>query len=113
MSTGQASNDALLPTVAGIELWRSDSHAETVEAVAIREVKEETGLEVKISSLLGIYSEPERDPRGHVVSIVYLAREVGGMLRADSDAKEVGAFNRIPDKLAFDHRKILRDALDM
>ena len=87
-------------------------YGETVEAAAIREAKEETGLEVEISSLLGIYSEPERDPRGHVVSIVYLAREIGGLLRANSDAKSVRASKRIPQKLAFDHYKILRDSLE-
>ncbi len=87
-------------------------YGETVEAAAIREAKEETGLEVQLLNLLGVYSEPERDPRGHVVSIVYLAKEVGGISKADSDAREVKAFERIPKQLAFDHRKILTDSQD-
>jgi 8-oxo-dGTP diphosphatase len=85
---------------------------ETVEGSAFREAQEETGLEVQLLSLLGIYSEPERDPRGHVVSIVYLAEEAGGMLKADSDAREVKAFKKIPKRMAFDHRRILTDLLD-
>ncbi len=86
-------------------------YGETVEAAAIREVEEGTGLEVELTSLVGIYSEPERDPRGHVVSIVYSAKEIGGMLRASSDAKSVRAFKKILKKLAFDHHKILVDSL--
>ncbi|MFW6111083.1 MAG: NUDIX domain-containing protein [Thermoproteota archaeon] len=85
-------------------------YGEKVETAAVREAKEETGLEIRLLRILGVYSDPERDPRGHVVSIVYLAEETGGNLRASSDAQEVEALQQIPEKLAFDHRKILEDA---
>lgn len=87
-------------------------YGETVEAAAIRKPGEETGLDVRISKLVGIYSDPERDPRGYVVSIVYLPEETGGTLRPNTDAKEVHAFKQIPEELAFDHWKILKNALN-
>jgi len=90
-------------------------YGETVEQAAIREAKEETGLNVEILALVGVYSDPKRDPRGHVISIAFLATTVGGELRAATDAKEVKAFsiNELPDKLAFDHAIILRDSLEL
>jgi 8-oxo-dGTP diphosphatase len=87
---------------------------ETVENAVLREAKEETGLEVKIEKLVGIYSEPGRDPRGHTVSAAFLCKATGGNLKADTDAKEVCEFNinLVKDMdLAFDHRRILKDAL--
>jgi 8-oxo-dGTP diphosphatase len=83
---------------------------ETVEAAVVREAKEETGLEIELVKLLGVYSEPLRDPRGHTVSICYLAKG-RGKLKAGSDAKETGLFglNEIPE-LAFDHNKIIENA---
>lgn len=84
---------------------------ELVEAAAEREAMEETGLKVKLKKLVGIYSDPKRDPRGHVISVCYLAQAIGGKLRAASDASEVGIFKHIPQEdLAFDHAKILKDA---
>lgn len=83
---------------------------ETVEEAAIREAKEETGLDIKLLKLLGVYSDPSRDPRGHTVSVCFLA--IGrGNLKAGSDAKDTGLFslNEIP-KLAFDHNKIIENA---
>ncbi len=85
-------------------------YGETVEQAAIREAKEETGLDVELLGILGVYSEPTRDPRGHTISIVFLALEKGGKLKAASDAKQVKEFEKIPEELAFDHRKILEDA---
>ena len=84
---------------------------ETVEQAALRETKEETGLEVELDRILGVYSDPDRDPRGHTVSIVYHATPTGGELRADTDAAEAiktRDFLKFP--LAFDHRQILEDA---
>jgi len=88
-------------------------YGETAEYAAIRETKEETGLDVEIMKLVGVYSDPNRDPRGHVIAIAFLAREVGGNLVASADAKAVKVFKitEIPKNLAFDHAKILKDAL--
>ncbi len=86
---------------------------ESVESAAVREVKEETGLEVKLKGLLGVYSEPERDPRFHVVSVVFFG-DAEGEPRAGTDAKEVKVFKleEIPlDRLVFDHKRIILDYL--
>jgi 8-oxo-dGTP diphosphatase len=86
-------------------------YGEMVEKAAVREAKEETGLEIKLDRLVGVYSEPGRDPRGHVVGICFLAKPVGGKLAAASDAADARVFREIPWKeLAFDHAKILKDA---
>jgi 8-oxo-dGTP diphosphatase len=87
-------------------------YGETVEAAARREAKEETGLEVELVKIIGVYSDPSRDPRGHTVSICFLAREVGGGLRADTDAQDAKSFHphSLPPRLAFDHERILADA---
>ena len=62
---------------------------------------------------MGVYSDPKRDPRGHVIAIAFLAREIGGQLVASDDAKAAKTFKitEIPKYLAFDHAKILNDAL--
>jgi len=86
-------------------------YGERVEDAAVREAKEETGLDVKLGRLVGVYSEPGRDPRGHVVGICFMAKPVGGKLEASSDAADARVFREIPWKgLAFDHAKILKDA---
>ncbi|MCQ8104901.1 NUDIX hydrolase [Methylomonas sp. SURF-2] len=83
---------------------------ETVERAAIREAKEETGLDVTLTALLGIYSNPARDPRNHTVTAVYVGRAHGMPLAAD-DAKNCGLFNfdNLPARLAFDHAQVLAD----
>ena len=85
-------------------------YGESVEAAAIREAKEETSLNVKIVHLLGVYSEPNRDPRFHTISVVFVASGSGKPSAAD-DAEEIGVFSKesLPDNLAFDHGKILKD----
>ncbi len=83
---------------------------ETVEAAAIREAKEETCLDVTLLALLGIYSDPKRDTRGHTVTAVYVA-EATGMPMAADDAKNFGlyTFDNLPAQLAFDHAQVLED----
>ena len=85
---------------------------ERVEDAVRREMKEETGLDVEIVKLLGVYSEPGRDPRGHVISAAYVLKRVGGELRSGDDAKaiELVDIDDIPD-LAFDHNEIIKDFL--
>ena len=82
---------------------------ETVENAARREAEEETGLVVELETLLGVYSDPRRDPRGHTVSLVYVARATGEPVAQD-DAKEAGIFHcqDLPE-LVFDHQEILLD----
>ncbi|MBU8934363.1 MAG: NUDIX hydrolase [candidate division Zixibacteria bacterium] len=86
---------------------------ETVEQAAVREAKEETGLDIRLEYLVGVYSDPGRDPRGHTVSIVYRAIPIGGELYADTDAaKVIKTSDYLNISLAFDHDRIIRDALD-
>ena len=84
---------------------------ETLEEAATREAEEETGLEVEIVRLIGVYSDPDRDPRGHNVSCAYLARVRSGELALASDAAEVSFLDPSTVELAFDHEKIVADAL--
>jgi ADP-ribose pyrophosphatase YjhB (NUDIX family) len=83
---------------------------ETVEDAAVREACEEISLNVEIRALLGVYSRPDRDPRGQTITIVYVAR-ASGEPRAADDAKTVGLFDprTPPSPLAFDHAEILAD----
>ena len=85
---------------------------EPVELAAVREAREETGLIVHLRALLGCYSDPQRDPRGHTVSLVYVA-EARGAPRADDDAAHAQVFDVdcLPAHLAFDHAAILADYL--
>jgi 8-oxo-dGTP diphosphatase len=82
---------------------------ESCEAACRREVEEETGLEVEIDGLLDVLSEPGRDPRGHVVSVVYRCRVVGGQLHAGDDAAAARWFEDVGGiSLAFDHGEVLQ-----
>ena len=83
---------------------------ETLEAAAVREAKEETGLDVRLLRQFHSYSDPQRDPRQHTISTVFLA-EASGQAVAGDDAAEIGVFGaaNLPDDLAFDHRQILED----
>ena len=85
-------------------------YGETVEAAAIREAKEETGLDVELTVLLGVYSDPSRDPRHHTISTVFVASATGQPV-ADDDAADAGVFTEdtLPADIAFDHRGILAD----
>ena len=85
-------------------------YGEAVEHAAIREAKEETSLNVTKLELLGVYSDPNRDPRSHNVSVVFIATEFSGTPKAGDDAKETGIWARdcLPE-LAFDHAQIVND----
>jgi len=85
---------------------------ETVERAAMREALEETGLKGTIVDLLGVYSEPGRDPRGHTITVAYVMRVTGlVIIEAGDDAAEARwfRFDDLP-ALAFDHDRILADA---
>jgi 8-oxo-dGTP diphosphatase len=88
-------------------------HGETVESAVVREFYEETGLRTKVKSLVGVYSEPDRDPRGHTVTVVFELDSIGGKLKGGDDAAEAKVFpiDALPE-LAFDHAKILFDYLN-
>jgi 8-oxo-dGTP diphosphatase len=87
-------------------------YGEKVEDAVIREVKEETGLVTKIKEFIGIYSDPNRDPRGHTVTIVFLLEIIDGKLNAKDDADDVKFFNlnKLPN-LSFDHNTIIEDVI--
>lgn len=83
---------------------------ETVEQAAVREAREETCLDVELKVLLGCYSNPARDQRGHTATLVYVA-ESTGIPKAEDDAKNVQVVDitNLPGNLAFDHDLVLSD----
>ncbi|MCK5020917.1 MAG: NUDIX hydrolase [Candidatus Peribacteraceae bacterium] len=87
---------------------------ETVEAAVIREVKEETNLDFEIDDILGVYSDPDRDPRGHAVSICFHG-DGTGELKAGDDAADANIIYDWPCDLvfAFDHSRIITDYFEM
>jgi 8-oxo-dGTP diphosphatase len=88
-------------------------YGETVEQAVLREIKEETGLSIKIEKLVGIYSDPKRDPRGHLITIAYLLKPIKGRIKPDKrEANDIRFFKKLPEKIGFDHRKIIRDAIN-
>ena len=89
-------------------------YGESVENGAIREAKEETNIDVTLKDLVGVYSEPDRDPRGHTITVAFTATGDMSKMKADSDAKEVKIFSaeKLDEiNIAFDHDKIIRDCL--
>ena len=118
--------DVVIPSEKGVVLVRRGSEpyegqwalpggfvqvGETVKQAAVRETAEETGLAVEVSRLVGVYSEPGRDPRGHNVSVAFLVRVLSGQMKAASDAAEVDVLDPGSVELAFDHARIIDDAL--
>ncbi len=85
-------------------------YGESVETAAKREAQEETGLEVELIEQFYVYSDPNRDPRQHTLSVVFLATAQGEPQAAD-DAINLEVFKpwRIPTNLCFDHDRILKD----
>ena len=83
---------------------------ERVEDAALREVTEETGLTVELLALLGVYSDPARDPRQHNLSVVYVGRTEGEPAAGDDAGRaEIFALDALPSPLCFDHALILED----
>ncbi len=86
-------------------------YGEKVESAAVREAREETGLDVVLTRLLGVYSQPDRDPRQHTLSVVFTAQAANMWdLAAGDDAGKVALFHfqDLPE-LAFDHARIISD----
>ncbi len=85
-------------------------YGESLESSAIREAKEETSLEVTLQEQFHTYSDPDRDPRHHTITTVFIGKGIGTLKPAD-DAKRVGVFtrNHLPEPIVFDHRKIIGD----
>lgn len=115
--------DVIIETKGGIVLIRRKNppygwalpggfvnYGESLEAAAVREAKEETSLDVRLTSQLGAYSDPGRDPRQHTITVVFVARADGEPHGRD-DAAAAGIFKRdsLPQVMAFDHGKILQD----
>ena len=86
---------------------------ERIETAAIREAKEEVSLDVQLLALLGMYSDPERDPRGHTVTAVYVAEAHGEPIAAD-DAKTAAIYDidNLPAELVFDHYQVLENYIN-
>ena len=85
-------------------------YGESLETAAKREAKEETSLDIELIEQFHSYSDPNRDPRGHAVTTVFLARAKGTPKAAD-DAGQIGLFRRdaLPEPIVFDHPEILSD----
>ena len=115
--------DAIIETGGGIVLIKRKNpppgwaipggfvdYGETLEEAVCREMKEETGLDIKLVRQFHTYSDPKRDPRHHTISTVFIAT-ASGRPHAGDDAKEAKIFTKetLPEEIAFDHRKILED----
>lgn len=85
---------------------------ESVEHAAIREAKEETGLDVHLDALFYVYSDPKRDARQHTMSTVFVAHAAGDPV-GDDDAEEAAWYplNSLPEPICFDHATIISDYL--
>lgn len=90
-------------------------YGESVEESAVREAKEETSIDVELINLVGVYSKPDRDPRGHTITIAYTAKGNMENRKADDDACDISIFSKNDlenIELAFDHAQIIKDCLN-
>ena len=88
------------------------NEGESVEDAAKREAREETSLEIEPIDILGVYSNPKRDPRGHIMTVVFVGIILSGSARPEDDSAEIEWVNldQIQNKkLAFDHEQIISD----
>ena len=83
---------------------------ESVEHAAIREAKEETGMDVVLDELFYVYSDPHRDPRQHTMTTVFIAH-AEGLPKGDDDAEVARYFplDSLPEPIVFDHQTIIDD----
>ncbi|WP_407392571.1 NUDIX domain-containing protein [Methanobrevibacter sp.] len=89
-------------------------YGESVEDGAIREAKEETSIDIELIDLVNVYSKPDRDPRGHTISVVFTAKGDFNQKKADDDASDINIFspNQLDEiNIAFDHKQIINDCL--
>lgn len=89
---------------------------EQVEHAARREMREETGLDVRLAGVLGVYSRPHRDPRFHTMTVVFVGEVDADAVPAAGDDAASAAFfplDALPSPLAFDHADIIRDFMDV
>jgi ADP-ribose pyrophosphatase YjhB (NUDIX family) len=89
-------------------------YGETIEVSALRELKEETSVEAKLIGILGVYSDPKRDPRGQRVDTVFIADWIYGEPVGSDDAQSAewileSELRNLKFPMAFDHAEILRD----
>jgi ADP-ribose pyrophosphatase YjhB (NUDIX family) len=85
-------------------------YGESLETAAVREAKEETNLDVRLVTQLGAYSDPDRDPRHHTISVVFIADGEGTLMAADDAlSAKVFTIDDLPEIMAFDHRRICMD----
>lgn len=89
-------------------------YGETVEEALRREVEEETGMKVEIKKLHGVYSNPKRDPRYHIICVCYICGMLSGEIRINFEVGEIAFFplKHLPKKMGFDHRKIIEDYIN-
>lgn len=90
------------------------NEGETIEDAIVREVYEETSLVVHPIDILGVYSDPTRDPRGHIMSVVFIVLVIRGIPTAGDDAQEISwiPINKIDEiEIAFDHKLLIHDYL--
>jgi len=85
-------------------------YGESLEESAVREAKEETSLAIKLEEQFHTYSDPDRDPRHHTITTVFIAKATGIPMAAD-DAQKAKIFteDNLPDPIVFDHKKIISD----
>jgi 8-oxo-dGTP diphosphatase len=85
-------------------------YKERLEDAIVRETKEESGLDVCVKELIGVYSNPDRDPRGHIISICFLLEFIGGKIKTSRETSDAGFFKKLPEKIGADYRKMIMDA---
>lgn len=86
-------------------------YGERVEEAIKREMKEELGVSVRIKKLIGVYSDPKREPRYHSVSVAYFLERGKGKIKLNFEASGFKYFslNKLPSRIGFDHRQIIND----